>query len=64
GMVIAVEPMITLGKRNIGIAENEWEVFTLDHKPAAHFEHSMAVTGEGADILSSFEKVEQIIKNK
>ena len=64
GMVIAVEPMITLGKRNIGIAKNEWEVFTLDGKPAAHFEHSMAVTGEGADILSSFEKVEQIIKSK
>lgn len=64
GMVIAIEPMITLGKRNIGIARNNWEVYTLDGKPAAHFEHSMAVTTGEADILSSFEKIEEVIKNK
>lgn len=64
GMVIAIEPMITLGKRNIGIARNDWEVYTLDGKPAAHFEHSVAITASEAEILSSFDKVEQVIKNK
>ena len=64
GMVIAVEPMITLGNRNIGIARNGWEVFTRDGKPAAHFEHSMAITEGNADVLSDFERIENILKNK
>lgn len=64
GMVIAIEPMITLGKRNIGIARNGWEVYTLDGKPAAHFEHSVTITDGEAKILSSFEKIEKILKEK
>ncbi len=64
GMVIAVEPMITLGKRNIGIARNGWAVYTRDGKPAAHFEHSMAITEGYADVLSDFERIETILKNK
>lgn len=63
-MVIAIEPMITLGSRAIGVAKNGWEIFTRDHKAAAHFEHSVAIKENGADILSSFEKIEQIIKNR
>ena len=64
GMVIAVEPMITLGKRDIGIARNGWEVYTRDGKPAAHFEHSMAITEGAAEVLSDFERIENIIKSK
>lgn len=64
GMVIAIEPMITLGKRNIGVAKDGWGIFTLDGKPAAHFEHSVAITEHGADILSSFQKVENILMSK
>lgn len=64
GMVIAIEPMITLGKRNIGIAKNDWEIYTLDGKAAAHFEHSLAITEGEARILSSFEKIEEILKHK
>lgn len=63
-MVIAIEPMITLGSRVIGMARNGWEIFTKDHKAAAHFEHSVAITSGQADILSSFEKIEQILINK
>lgn len=63
-MVIAIEPMITLGKRNIGVAKDGWGIFTLDGKPAAHFEHSVAITENGADILSSFKKVENVLMSK
>ncbi len=64
GMVIAIEPMITLGKRNIGVARDGWGVFTLDGKPAAHFEHSVAISEHGCDVLSSFANVENVLKNK
>lgn len=64
GMVIAVEPMITLGKRNIGVAKDGWGIFTLDGKPAAHFEHSLTITEDGNELLSSFEKVENVLKTK
>lgn len=63
-MVIAIEPMITLGKRSIGVAKNGWGIFTLDGKPAAHFEHSVAITEHGADILSSFKNVENVLMSK
>lgn len=63
-MVIAIEPMITLGKRNIGVAKDGWGIFTLDGKPAAHFEHSVAITENGADILSSFKNVENVLMSK
>ncbi|MEG1498349.1 MAG: type I methionyl aminopeptidase [Bacteroidales bacterium] len=63
-MVIAIEPMITLGKRNIGIEENGWGIYTLDRKPAAHYEHELLIGKEKPDILSSFEEIEKILNNK
>src|SRR5574344_3148588 len=60
GMCIAIEPMITLGSRQIGIMPDGWTVKTRDGKCAAHFEHTMAIHNGKADILSSFEEVEQI----
>lgn len=58
GMCIAIEPMITLGNRNIGLMPDKWTIVTLDHKPAAHFEHTIAIRRGRAQILSSFEEVE------
>lgn len=58
GMCIAIEPMITLGNRNIGLKPDKWTIVTLDHKPAAHFEHTIAIRRGRAQILSSFEEVE------
>ncbi|MDR1005723.1 MAG: type I methionyl aminopeptidase [Bacteroidales bacterium] len=63
GMVIAIEPMITLGRRDIVIESDEWTCRTLDRSLAAHFEHDVAVTAKGADILSSFDKIEEAIKH-
>lgn len=60
GLCIAIEPMITMGSREVGILNDGWTIVTRDGKPAAHFEHTIAVHNGKADILSSFEEVEQI----
>lgn len=58
GMCIAIEPMITMGKRDIYLKADRWSVCTCDGKPAAHFEHTIAVRRGKAEILSSFEEIE------
>lgn len=60
GMCIAIEPMITMGKREIGLLPDRWSIVTRDHRPAAHFEHTIAIRAGKADILSSFEEVEHL----
>jgi methionyl aminopeptidase len=52
GMVIAIEPMVNAGKRHIRILEDDWTVITADGKPSAHFEHTVAVTEDGYEILT------------
>lgn len=64
GMCIAIEPMITLGNRSLVMEQDGWTVRTRDRKPAAHFEHTMAIGHGCADILSSFEFVEQVLGDK
>ena len=53
GMVIAIEPMIAMGKPDIKVLSNQWTVVTKDKSPAAHFEHSVAVTTDGCVVLSA-----------
>ena len=52
GMVIAVEPMITLGKRYVYMEDDDWTIKTDDGLPAAHFEHTVLVTDTGYEILT------------
>lgn len=59
GMCIAIEPMITLGARSIGMMPDRWTIKTCDGKPTAHFEHTIAVRRGKAEILSSFEEIEK-----
>lgn len=61
GMTIAIEPMINLGTRRLVFEKDGWTTRTADGKPSAHFEHSIAVRQGKADILSSFEYIEQVI---
>ena len=61
GLCIAIEPMITLGSRQIVMERDGWTVRTKDRKCAAHFEHTIAVTSGSADILSSFEFIEEVL---
>jgi methionyl aminopeptidase len=60
GLCIAIEPMITLGSPEIQLMEDRWSVITRDGKPAAHFEHTIAVHRGKAEILSSFEGIEEV----
>lgn len=52
GMVIAVEPMLTAGKRYVALLDDDWTVVTEDGSPSAHFEHTVAITEDGYEILT------------
>lgn len=56
GMVLAIEPMVNMGTHKVKVLRDGWTVITMDKKPSAHFEHSIAVTENGPLILSSLEK--------
>lgn len=58
GMVLAIEPMINMGTREISHLSDGWSVVTRDRKPSAHFEHDICITDGNPDILSSFEEIE------
>ncbi len=64
GMVLAIEPMITLGSFKVVQDVDGWTIRTSDHKPAAHFEHDIVVRKGKAEILSTFEFIEEVLKYK
>ncbi len=64
GLVIAIEPMINMGKKEIYQEDDGWTIRTKDGRPSAHFEHTIAIGNGEADILSSFKFVEEVLKNK
>jgi len=53
GMVFAIEPMINLGRAEVEVLEDRWTAVTIDRRLSAHFEHTVAVTQNGPDILST-----------
>jgi methionyl aminopeptidase len=59
GMVIAIEPMINLGVKNVWYDDDGWTVRTKDGKPSAHYEHTVCVQKDKADVLSSFTDIER-----
>jgi methionyl aminopeptidase len=58
GLVIAIEPMINLGTKNVYNDKDGWTIRTEDGKPAAHYEHTVCVRKNKADILTSFSLIE------
>jgi methionyl aminopeptidase len=52
GMTIAIEPMATLGSEKVYIAPDQWTIITQDHSLSAHFEHTVLITEDGAEILT------------
>lgn len=52
GMVIAIEPMLNLGKKDVCMLDDDWTIVTEDESPSAHFEHTVAVTKTGVKILT------------
>lgn len=59
GTVIAIEPMINLGTKDVFTDEDGWTIRTADHQPSAHYEHTVCVKKGKADILSSFASIER-----
>lgn len=64
GMVLAIEPMINLGGREVGQADDGWTIVTRDGLVSAHFEHDVVVRHDRADVLSSFKDIEDILNSK
>ncbi len=55
GMVLALEPMVNLGTSGTRVLEDDWTVVTADGQPSAHFEHTVALTENGAEILTALD---------
>ncbi|MCS5664011.1 MAG: type I methionyl aminopeptidase [Flavobacteriales bacterium] len=64
GLVIAIEPMINMGVKEIIQLNDGWTIKTADLKPSAHFEHTVVVRKGKAEILSSFDFIDEVLKNK
>lgn len=63
GMCIAIEPMVTMGARQIYLAPDRWSIKTRDGKPAAHYEHTIVVCQGKFEILSTFEEIESVLNS-
>ena len=61
GMVICIEPMINLGRRQISQEADGWTIRTADNLPSAHFEWAVAVDKGKADVLSTFDYIDKVI---
>ena len=63
GMVICIEPMITMGNKAVVFERDGWTVRTRDRKPAAHYEFAVAIRKDGPDVLTDFSIIEQAIEH-
>ena len=61
GMVIAIEPMINAGKAGVKFWKDGWTVSTVDGKPSAHYEHTVAIKKGQPDVLSTFSYIEEVL---
>jgi methionyl aminopeptidase len=57
GMVLAIEPMVNMGKHYVKTLKDGWTVVTKDGKPSAHFEHTVAITKNGPEVLTWLKKI-------
>jgi methionyl aminopeptidase len=62
GLVLAIEPMVNLGKKDIIQEKDGWTIRTKDYKPSAHFEHTVVIRKDKAEILTSFEYIEKALQ--
>lgn len=62
GMVIAIEPMINLGSKNIVQERDGWTIRTADRKPSAHYEHTVAIFEDRTEVLTTHKYIEEIVK--
>jgi methionyl aminopeptidase len=62
GMVLAIEPMINMGTKNVKHEKDGWTITTADGKPSAHYEHDVVVRKGKAEVLSSYAEIEEVLK--
>jgi methionyl aminopeptidase len=62
GLVLAIEPMINMGKKDVKQLADGWTIVTIDGKPSAHFEHDIAIINGKPVILSTFDYVEKALE--
>ena len=63
-MVIAIEPMVNMGGKEVSQLDDGWTVVTQDGKPSAHFEHTIAIRAGQAEVLSTFSYIEDVLKER
>jgi methionyl aminopeptidase len=63
GMILAIEPMINFGKKGVVQERDGWTIRTVDRKPSAHFEHTVAVRKGKPEVLTTFEYIEEVTAN-
>lgn len=61
GMVVAIEPMINMGTKNIKTLKDNWTIVTADKKPSAHFEHNVALVNGKPELLSTFQYIYDVL---
>jgi len=64
GMVLAIEPMINLGRKEVVQEKDGWTIRTIDKMPSAHFEHDVAIRKNRCEVLSTFEYIEEVLEKK
>ncbi|WP_114751419.1 type I methionyl aminopeptidase [Pleomorphovibrio marinus] len=62
GMVLAIEPMVNLGTRNVVQERDGWTIRTADRKPSAHYEHTVAIFKDRTEVLTTHQYIEEHIK--
>ncbi len=62
GMMICIEPMINMGSKNIVIERDGWQCRTKDRKPSAHYEHTLLITPDEPEVLTTFRYIEDALK--
>lgn len=62
GLVLAIEPMVNAGKKNVVKGKDGWTIETSDMKNSAHFEHTVAIVDGKPDILTTFKYIEEVLK--
>lgn len=64
GNVIAIEPMVNMGRKEVRQLDDGWTIVTRDAAPSAHFEHTVAVRAGKAEVLSTFAHIEEALEKK
>lgn len=64
GMCLCIEPMVNMGSRNIVIEHDGWTCRTRDRQPSAHYEHTLAIIDGKTEVLTTFDYIEEVLKDK